>query len=63
MLGPTNLTGNWAKIAADLKTPSTANAKAVDGAANFMTAAICKLTNDQPAAACTSAVKALESQL
>jgi hypothetical protein len=63
MLTPTALHGNWAKIASDLKTPSTANAKAVDAAANFMTAAICKLTNDQPATACTSTVQALESQL
>ncbi len=63
MLAPSNLTGNWEKIAGDLKNPSTANAKAVDAAANFMTAAICKLTNNQPATACTSAVQALESQL
>jgi hypothetical protein len=63
MLTPTALQGNWTKIAGDLKTPSTANAKAVDAAANFMTAAICKLTNNQPATACTSTVQALESQL
>jgi hypothetical protein len=63
MLQPTSLTGDWAKIAADLKNPSSANAKAVDGAANFMTAAICKLTGNQPATACTSTVQGLESQL
>jgi hypothetical protein len=63
MLQPTNLTGNWEKIAGDLKNPSTANAKAVDGAANFMTAAICKLTNNQPATACTPAIQALQAQL
>jgi Domain of unknown function (DUF929) len=63
MLTPTSLQGDWTKIATDLKTPTTANAKAVDGAANFMTAAICKLTNNQPATACTSTVQALESQL
>ena len=63
MLQPTNLTGDWEKIASDLKDPSTANAKAVDAAANFMTAAICKLTNNQPATACTSTVQSLESQL
>jgi hypothetical protein len=63
MLTPSVLQGNWSKIASDLNNPSTANAKAVDGAANFMTAAICKLTNNQPATACTSTVQALESQL
>jgi Domain of unknown function (DUF929) len=63
MLTPQALQGDWSKIAADLKTPSTANAKAVDGAANFMTAAICKLTNNQPSTACTSTIQGLESQL
>jgi hypothetical protein len=63
MLGPANLSGDWTKIATDLKNPSTGNAKAVLAAANFTTAAICKLTNDQPATACTPAVQALESQL
>jgi len=63
MLQPTNLSGNWETIASDLSKPSTSNAKAVDAAANFMTAAICKLTNNQPATACTSTVQALESQL
>jgi hypothetical protein len=63
MLAPANLTGNWEKIAGDLKDPSTSNAKAVDGAANFMTAAICKLTNNQPATACTPAIQALQAQL
>lgn len=63
MLSPSNLTGNWEKIAGDLKNPSTSNAKAVDAAANFTTAAICKLTNNQPATACTPAVQALEPQL
>ncbi|HEX3961749.1 MAG TPA: DUF929 family protein [Trebonia sp.] len=63
MLQPTSLTGNWETIAGDLKDPSSANAKAVDAAANFMTAAICKLTNNQPATACTPAVQALQAQL
>jgi hypothetical protein len=63
MLQPTSLTGNWEKIAGDLKDPSTANAKAVDAAANFMTAAICELTNNQPATACTPTVRALQAQL
>jgi hypothetical protein len=33
------------------------------GAANMMTAALCKLTNNQPASACTPAVQKLEGQL
>jgi hypothetical protein len=63
MLGPANLSGNWAKIAGDLNNPSSANAKAVLGAANWTTAAICQLTNNQPASACTPAIQKLESQL
>jgi Domain of unknown function (DUF929) len=63
MLGPSNLSGDWTKIASDLKNPSSANAKAILAAANFTTAAICKLTNNQPATACTPTVQALETQL
>jgi hypothetical protein len=63
MLQPTNLSGDWTKIASDLKNPSSSNAKSVLAAANFTTAAICKLTNNQPATACTPTVQALESQL
>jgi hypothetical protein len=63
MLGPSNLSGDWAKIAGDLRDPSTANAKAILAAANFTAAAICKLTSDQPKSACTPAVTALQSQL
>ena len=43
----------WAQIAADLHDPSSPVAKAVLGTANYMTAAICELTGDQPASACT----------
>lgn len=63
MLSPSNLTGDWTKIASDLANPSSSNAKAVLSAANFMTAAICKLTNNQPASACTSTIQGLQSQL
>ena len=54
---------SWATIASDLSNPNSAVAKAVDGAANYITAAICQLTNNQPASACTSTVKSLESQI
>jgi hypothetical protein len=53
----------WSQIAADLHNPNSTVAKAVDGTANYFTAAICKMTNNQPASACTSAVQALESQI
>jgi hypothetical protein len=62
--GPTNLTGlSWSKIGADLSNPSSPVAKGIDGSANYLTAAICKLTNNQPASACSPAVKALEAKL
>jgi len=61
---PQTLDGlGWATIAGDLSKPSSSVAKAVDGTANYMTAALCKLTNNQPATACTSTVTALQSKL
>ena len=48
-----NLT--WAQVAADIRNPSSAVAKGVDGTANSITAAICKITKDAPAAVCNSA--------
>ena len=60
----TALTGlTWSQIAADLHNPNSTVAKAVDGTANYFTAAICKMTGNQPASACTPAVQALEKQL
>ena len=53
----------WAQIAAAMKDPSTDIAKGALGAANQMTAAICKLTGNQPATACTAPIKALEAGL
>jgi len=54
---------DWNQIAADLHNPNSAVAKAEDGEANYITAAICKMTGNQPASACTATVQALESQL
>ena len=55
---------SWATIAGDLSNPNSKVAKAVDGTANYITAAICKgLTNNQPASVCTSAIQSLESQI
>jgi hypothetical protein len=54
---------SWSQIATALHDPSSPVAKAVNGTANYMTAALCKLTNNQPASACTPAVKALQGKL
>ncbi len=53
----------WSQVAAALHDPSSDIAKGADGAANVITATICKLTSNQPASACTPAVKALEAKL
>jgi hypothetical protein len=61
---PTVLAGlNWSKIANDLSNPSSPVAKAIDGTANYLTAAICKMTGNQPASACTPTIRSLESHL
>ncbi len=54
---------SWSQIAADLHNPDSAVAKSVLGAANYITAAICQMTGNQPASACTATVKSLESQI
>jgi hypothetical protein len=54
---------SWATIASDLSNPSSAVAQAIDGTANYLTAAICKMTGNQPASACTSTVQAIESKI
>jgi hypothetical protein len=54
---------SWNTIATDLHNPASPVAKAVDGTANYITAAICTMTGNQPASACTPAVKALESKI
>ena len=52
---PLDLAGlTQAQVAADLKDPSSVVAKDVLGGANLVTAALCKLTNNQPTAVCTS---------
>jgi hypothetical protein len=46
---------DWAQVAAALKDPSSPVAKAADGAANLITAAICKVTGGKPGGVCTAA--------
>jgi Domain of unknown function (DUF929) len=61
---PQGLAGKtWAQIAAALKTPSSQIAQGIDGTANYITAAICQLTGNQPASACTTVVKSLEAKI
>ena len=44
----------WTQVAAALKDPTSPVAKSADGAANLITAAICKLTGGNPGNVCTS---------
>ncbi len=61
---PSVLAGlSWSQVATDLSNPSSPVAKAVDGTANYITAAICKMTGNQPASACTSTVQSLEGSV
>jgi hypothetical protein len=55
---------SWSQIAAALKDPASPIAQSVDGAANYITGAICRMTNNQPASVCTTpAVTAVQSGL
>jgi len=54
---------SWAQIAAALSDPSSPIAVAIDGTANYITAAICAITGNQPATACTPVVQSLESKI
>jgi len=53
----------WQQVAADMNNPNSSLGKALIGNANVMTAAICNLTGNKPATACTSTIQSLESQL
>jgi thiol-disulfide isomerase/thioredoxin len=53
---PSDLSGlTWAEVATDMSNPSSTVAKDIDGAANTITAGICKITPKAPASVCTSA--------
>jgi len=52
---PSALAGlSWAQVAAAMHNPASSVGKDIDGAANVITAAICRLTKDQPAGVCSS---------
>ena len=61
---PSTLAGlSWATIASDLSNPHNSVAQQVDGTANYITAAICGITGNTPASACTSTVQQIESKI
>jgi Domain of unknown function (DUF929) len=54
----------WSQIASQLGNSSSTVAQNVNGAANYITAAICKMTNDTPSSVCKAApVTALEPKV
>lgn len=54
----------WQQIASKLNDPNSDVTKAIVGGANYQTAAICKLTNNQPGSVCSSSViQQLETSL
>ena len=54
----------WSQISNQLKNPNSTVTKNVLGAANYVTAAICKMTNDTPTTVCKSgAIPSIESKL
>jgi hypothetical protein len=61
---PSHFGLTWAQIAADLRDPGSPVTQAVLGAANHITAAICKLTRGQPGSVCqSSAVTSVSSKV
>jgi hypothetical protein len=53
---------SWAQVASQLSNPSSQVAKAIDGTANYISAAICKMTGNADSAVCSSsAVSKLEA--
>jgi thiol-disulfide isomerase/thioredoxin len=55
---------SWSQIAAALHDPSSTIAQGAGGTANYFTAAICKLTNDQPGSVCgSSVIKSIEAKI
>jgi thiol-disulfide isomerase/thioredoxin len=54
----------WAEVAAALGDKSSTIAQGADGAANILTAAICKVTNNQPGSVCSTAtISSLQGKL
>jgi thiol-disulfide isomerase/thioredoxin len=55
---------SWQAVADSLGQPGSAQSKAILGSANLITATVCRLTADQPAAVCSSSsIQAIEKTL
>jgi Domain of unknown function (DUF929) len=55
---------SWGEIASSLANPRDRVARAIDGTANVITAAICGMTNDRPAPVCRApSIKEVQAQL
>ncbi|HZC04115.1 MAG TPA: DUF929 family protein, partial [Ktedonobacterales bacterium] len=55
---------SWQQIAAQLNNPNSDVTKAIVGTANYQTATICKLTNNQPANVCSASyIQQIEATL
>ena len=55
---------SWQAVADALQQPDSPQAKAILGSANLITAAVCRLTADQPTTVCSSAaIQAIEKTL
>jgi hypothetical protein len=55
---------SWQQIAGQLNQPSSAVARNIDGSANYITAAICKMTGNKPGSVCTAGpIPAIEANL
>jgi hypothetical protein len=54
----------WQQVADSLQQPGSAQARAILGASNLITAGVCQLTGQQPAAVCSgSSIQAIETKL
>jgi hypothetical protein len=54
----------WSQIAGQLSNPSSTVAQNVNGAANYITASICKMTNNTPSSVCKAApIPAVEAKI
>jgi hypothetical protein len=56
---PTDLSGNWTQIGSQLNTPPSPVAQAVDGAANYLISAICKVDGGNPSSICSQSFAGL----
>jgi thiol-disulfide isomerase/thioredoxin len=61
---PDTLSGmTWSQVATALTNSDSAEAQAIIGSANQLTAAICSVTSNQPSTVCTPAIQAIEAKL